>query len=148
MVFTKRASINILQNEWALSEYLPDDPAEPTLRLSDITTELNTALNLAIDFKERIFIDKVVDRCSPYMRNPSDVKNIVNAIWVAYFGEEAYDGYIIPSEVLKWGTRVGMKPLLPLDVTIQPLLEWAEEQDCPDDIVTPVKRSLEIHERA
>lgn len=148
MVSTKRASINLLQHEWGLSEYFPDDPAEPTSGLADIVVELNTALNLAVDFKERIFIDKVIDRCSPYMKNPSDVKNIVNAIWVAYFGEEAHDGYIIPSEVLKWGTRVGMKPLLPLDVTVQPLLEWAEEHDCPDDIVTPVKRSLEIDERA
>tara|TARA_Y100000310_G_C20558466_1_gene751781 strand:- start:792 stop:1223 length:432 start_codon:yes stop_codon:yes gene_type:complete len=140
-------SIHLFQHEWVLDEYLPDDPAESTLTLPEVTAALNTALNLAIDFEERMFIDKVTDRYSPYMRNPSDVKNIVNAIWVAYFGEVAYDGYITPSEVLKWGTRVGMKPLLPLDVTVQPLLEWAEKQDCPDDIVTPVKRSLEIHER-
>ena len=145
MVNTNRSSIKLHQHEWALEEYYPDDPVETTFTLPEITAELNTALNLAIDFEERIFIDKVTTRCSPYMKNPSDVKNIVNAIWVAYFGEEAYDGYITPSEVLKWGTRVGMQPLLPLDVTIQPLLEWAEGHDCPDDIVTPVKRSLEKH---
>lgn len=145
MVNTNRSSITLHQYEWALEDYHPDDPKETTFTLPEITAELNTALNLAIDFEERIFIDKVTTRCSPYMQNPSDVKNIVNAIWVACFGEEAYDGYITPSEVLKWGTRVGMHPLLPLDVTIQPLLEWAEGHDCPDNIVTPVKRSLEKH---
>ena len=147
MVFTERSSIELLQREWVLNEYFPDDPAEPTLKLSEVTIDLNTALNLAIDFEERVFIDKVVDRYSPYMRNPSDVKNIVNAIWVAHFGEEAYDGFITSSEVLKWGTRVGVKLVLPLDVTVQPLVEWAQGHDCPDDIVTPVRRSLEAHER-
>ena len=143
MVFNNKSSIELLQREWVLNEYIPDDPEESTLTLSEVTIDLNTALNLALDFEERVFIDKVVDRYSPYMRNPPDVKNIVNAIWVAHFGEEAYNGYITPSEVLKWGTRVGMKPLLPLDVTVQPLLEWAEEHDCSDDIVAPVRRSLE-----
>jgi hypothetical protein len=42
---------------------------------------------------------------------------------------------------------VGVKLVLPLDVTVQPLLEWAQGHDCPDALVTPVRRSLEADER-
>ena len=127
-------------NEWFLQEPEPDHtPAQ----LSTVATELNTALNLALEVEDKAFIDKIVDHRVEYIRNVSEVKNIVNAIWVAHFGDDAYEGYIAPSVVLKWAERTGIDPILSLDVAIQPLLEWVEGRGCPDVIIKPVKRSLE-----
>jgi hypothetical protein len=141
------ADIQISSHEWLLQEDSFDEDVALPLKLSTITAEFNTALNLAVEFKERIFIDKVIERRELYISDPPEVKNIVNAIWVAHFGEESYEGYIDPSVVLQWGERTGAKPIMSLDIAVQPLLDWAEGHDCPDDIVTPVKRSLEKHAR-
>lgn len=145
------ADINLRQHEWLLETYISEEdnpPLHHRLELSVVTADLNMALSLSVEFKERAFIDKVLDRRSRYISNPSEVKSIVNAIWVAHFGEEAYEGYIDPSVVLKWGERTGAESIVSLDVAIQPMLDWAEGNGCPESIVKPVRRSLETHARA
>tara|TARA_Y100000310_G_C20652738_1_gene800345 strand:- start:619 stop:1044 length:426 start_codon:yes stop_codon:yes gene_type:complete len=137
------ADIHISSNEWLLQEDSFDEDVALPLKLSTITAEFNTALNLAVEFEERIFIDKVIERRELYISNPSEVKNIINAIWVAHFGEEAYEGYIDPTVVLHWGERTGVEPVMSLDIAVQPLLQWAKDKGCPEVIVEPVRRSLE-----
>ena len=113
------------------------------LKLSTVTAELNTALNIAIEFEDRAFIDKVIERRILYVSNPSEIKSIVNAVWVAHFGVDYYEGYIDPVVVLKWGERTGAALVMSLDIAVQPLVQWAEGKGCPEDIVEPVRRSLE-----
>ena len=135
--------INLTSNEWLLQEDSFDEDIALPLKLSTITAEFNTALNLAVEFEERAFIDKVIDRRVLYVSDPSEVKSIINAIWVAHFGTDSYEGYIDPVVALKWGERTGASPVMSLDIAVQPLVRWAEGKGCPEDIVEPVRRSLE-----
>ena len=137
------ADISLSSNEWLLQEDSFDEDVALPLKLSTITAEFNTALNLAVEFEERAFIDKVIERRELYISDPSEVKSSINAIWVAHFGVDSYEGYIDPVVVLKWGERTGASLIMSLDVAVQPLVQWAEGKGCPEDIVEPVKRSLE-----
>ena len=137
------SDINLSSNEWLLQEDSFDEDVALPLKLSTITAEFNTALNLAVEFEERAFIDKVIERRILYVSNPSEIKSIVNAIWVAHFGADSYEGYIDPIVALKWGERTGASPVTSLDIAVQPLLQWAEGKGCPEVIVEPVRRSLE-----
>jgi len=137
------ADIKLSSNEWLLQEDSFDEDVALPLKLSTVAGELNTALNLAVEFEERAFIDKVIERRILYVSNPSEIKSIVNAIWVAHFGVDSYEGYIDPVVVLKWGERTGASLIMSLDVAVQPLVQWAEGKGCPEDIVEPVRRSLE-----
>jgi len=137
------ADIRISSNEWLLQEDAFDEDVALPLKLSTITAEFNTALNLAVEFEERIFIDKVIERRELYVSDPPELKNIVNAIWVAHFGVDAYEGYIDPVVVLKWGERTGAALIVSLDIAVQPLVQWAEGKGCPEGIIEPVRRSLE-----
>ena len=135
--------IRISSNEWLLQEDAFDEDIALPLKLPTITAEFNTALNLAVEFEERLFIDKVIERRELYISDPSEVKSIVNAIWVAHFGVDSYEGYIDPVVVLKWGERTGAALISSLDVAVQPLVQWAEGNGCPEAIIEPVRRSLE-----
>jgi len=135
--------IRISSKEWLLQEDAFDEDVALPLKLSIITAEFNTALNLAVEFEERLFIDKVIERRELYISDPPEVKSIINAIWVAHFGVDSYEGYIDPVVVLKWGERTGAALIMSLDVAVQPLVQWAEGKGCPEDIVEPVRRSLE-----
>ena len=137
------ADIRLSSNEWLLQEDSFDEDVVLPLKLSTVTAELNTALNIAIEFEDRAFIDKVIERRILYVSNPSEVKSIVNAVWVAHFGVDSYEGYIDPVVVLKWGERTGAALVMSLDIAVQPLVQWAEGKGCPEDIVEPVRRSLE-----
>ena len=137
------ADIRLSSNEWLLQEDSFDEDVALPLKLSTITAEFNTALNLAVEFEERAFIDKVIERRELYISDPSEVKSSINAIWVAHFGVDSYEGYIDPVVVLKWGERTGASLIMSLDVAVQPLVQWAEGKGCPEDIVEPVRRSLE-----
>ena len=137
------ADIRLSSNEWLLQEDSFDEDVVLPLKLSTVTAELNTALNIAIEFEDRAFIDKVIARRILYVSNPSEIKSIVNAVWVAHFGVDSYEGYIDPVVVLKWGERTGAALVMSLDIAVQPLVQWAEGKGCPEDIVEPVRRSLE-----
>ena len=137
------ADISLSSNEWLLQEDSFDEDVVLPLKLSTVTAELNTALNIAIEFEDRAFIDKVIERRILYVSNPSEIKSIVNAVWVAHFGVDSYEGYIDPVVVLKWGERTGAALVMSLDIAVQPLVQWAEGKGCPEDIVEPVRRSLE-----
>ena len=137
------ADIRLSSNEWLLQEDSFDEDVVLPLKLSTVTAELNTALNIAIEFEDRAFIDKVIERRILYVSNPSEIKSIVNAVWVAHFGVDSYEGYIDPVVVLKWGERTGAALVMSLDIAVQPLVQWAEGKGCPEDIVEPVRRSLE-----
>ena len=137
------ADISLSSNEWLLQEDSFDEDVVLPLKLSTVTAELNTALNIAIEFEDRAFIDKVIARRILYVSNPSEIKSIVNAVWVAHFGVDSYEGYIDPVVVLKWGERTGAALVMSLDIAVQPLVQWAEGKGCPEDIVEPVRRSLE-----
>lgn len=138
MAITTHDKIYLTIDDWGV-DYSRD-------QADSLRDELNAAINFSIELGDKSIIDRVLESGKWSDNIVSDTFDVVNAIWVAKFGTDAYDGFVDPKFVKKWADRLGYSPLLPLDVTAQALLEWAEGADAPINITKAVRRSLEEYE--
>tara|TARA_R110000823_G_scaffold117229_1_gene240579 strand:+ start:539 stop:994 length:456 start_codon:yes stop_codon:yes gene_type:complete len=123
--------------DWALDTYNYNQGEAESAK-----DELNSALSLSIELEDKSIIDRLMFNKYKALVLPRTY-DIVNAIWVAVFGVDAYKGFIDPTFVAEWGEKVGHPPLLPLDVSAEALADWAEGAGAPVHLVRAVRRGLE-----